>query len=88
MDIRKRICEILATVFGVEAEAVQSRPDEESLGTLGLDSLNCMDIVVSLEEAFGIVFEDEELLLESLNTVGKLERIVGDKLNRLAAKGG
>ncbi|WP_159065830.1 acyl carrier protein [Gorillibacterium timonense] len=88
MDIRDKICEIVAMVFRVEPQNVKTRSDDEPLGVLGLDSLNCMDIVVNLEEEFGIVFEDEELLLDSLNTVKKLRLIVETKQALLSTGGG
>ena len=87
MDIRDKICDIVAMVFRIEAQDVKNRSDDEPLGVLGLDSLNCMDIVVNLEEEFTIIFHDEELLLDSLNTVRKLQSIVGAKL-ALVSTGG
>ncbi|MEO3944716.1 acyl carrier protein [Gorillibacterium sp. CAU 1737] len=87
MDARDQICDIVAMVFRVEPQQVKARADDEPLGALGLDSINCMDIVVNLEEEFGIVFEDEELLLDNLNTVGKLRSVVETKLALLATGG-
>ena len=74
-------------VFRVEPLSVKNRAGDLPLGLLGLDSLNCMDIVVNLEEEFNIVFQDEELLLDNLNTIAKLTAVVEAKLTPLSTGG-
>jgi acyl carrier protein len=49
---------------------------------LGLDSLNTVEIVVRLEEEFGIELPDEELTVETFETVGSLWSLVAATLNR------
>jgi acyl carrier protein len=43
-----------------------------NLMDLGLDSLNTVEILVRLEEAFDIRLPDEELIMETFETVGSL----------------
>jgi acyl carrier protein len=87
LEVQDKICEVVAMVFRVEPLSVKNRPVDLPLGLLGLDSLNCMDIVVNLEEEFNIVFQDEELLLDNLNTIAKLLAVVEAKLTPLSTGG-
>ncbi|NEW09345.1 acyl carrier protein [Paenibacillus sp. SYP-B3998] len=79
MMIYDKIVEIIAMVFRLEVDHVKRLSREESLSRIGLDSINCMEIVVNIEEEFSIVFNDEELLLDNLNTLDKLIHMVEQK---------
>ncbi|WP_027086232.1 acyl carrier protein [Cohnella panacarvi] len=80
MDIYAKIVEIVALVFRLDSEQVRRMSADDSLATIGLDSLNCMEIVVNIEEEFSVAFHDEELLLDNLNTINKLCVMVSKKL--------
>lgn len=80
MDIYGGIVEIVALVFRLDSEQVRRMSADDPLSTIGLDSLNCMEIVVNVEEEFGVAFHDEELLLDNLNTINKLCAMVSKKL--------
>ncbi len=79
MDTHEKIADIIAMVLRVEPEQVRRMSGDESLNTIGLDSLNCMDIVVQIEEEFGVTFNDEELLMDNLNSINKLSGILKEK---------
>ncbi len=53
--------------------------DNLSLKELGLDSLDVVDMCLSLEEKYGVTFETEEL--SGLKTVGDLFAVLGKKLD-------
>ena len=53
---------------------------DADLGTLGMDSINCMEVIIALEEMFHIAFIEEELLLYNINSVNKLADIIEKKL--------
>jgi acyl carrier protein len=55
---------------------------------LGLDSLNTVEIVVRLEEEFGIELSDEDLTVEAFETVGSLWSLVAATLHRSAVATG
>ncbi|MEW9700444.1 acyl carrier protein [Paenibacillus sp. SI8] len=74
-----KIIEIIAMVFRLEVDQVKRLSGDEALSKIGLDSINCMEVVVNLEEEFSITFSDEELLLDNLNTLNKLVQIVSLK---------
>ncbi|UJF31362.1 acyl carrier protein [Paenibacillus hexagrammi] len=79
MTTEEKIVEIIAMVFRMEVDRVKRLSGEEPLSQIGLDSINCMEVVVNLEEEFSITFNDEELLLENLNTIQKLLQLVTQK---------
>lgn len=84
MDSYRAIVEIVAMVFRLDSEKVRKMSGDEPLSTIGLDSLNCMEIVVNIEEEFAITFHDEELLLDNLNTINKLCGAVSKKLEQVS----
>jgi acyl carrier protein len=80
MDLKEKITECIVDVLKVDREKVEKLSGDEPLRILGMDSLNCIDIVVGVEQSFDICFNDEELLLENINTLNKLCKIVQQKL--------
>ena len=57
---------LLVTELNIDPELIT--PEAEMLTSLGLNSLELADLIVTCEEKFGIVFEDEDLA--SLITIG------------------
>ncbi len=51
-------------------------PPEKSLRELGLDSLAAIDLLLDLEQTFGVVFPDEELTEETFRTTANIARAV------------
>jgi acyl carrier protein len=47
---------------------------------LGMDSLEFAKLVISLEEEFGFIAEDEDFVISSMRTVDDVVRIVLDRL--------
>ncbi|SDD05619.1 Acyl carrier protein [Paenibacillus sp. UNCCL117] len=80
MEIRLQVKEIVADTLKLGDERQESLSDDHPLTAEGMDSINCVDMVLRLEEQFDVVFGDEELLLDNLNTIGKLSSIIEQKL--------
>ncbi|GIQ71277.1 acyl carrier protein [Xylanibacillus composti] len=80
MTTHEKIGEIIGTVLEIDADRMSQVAGDDALNDLGMDSLNCVDIVLSIEEEFDVIFNDEELLLENLNTINKLAETVEQKL--------
>lgn len=49
---------------------------DASLGDLGLDSMASIDLLLDLEETFGISINDEELTERSFESLGEIARLV------------
>ena len=67
------IREILQEIVGEEAGKAGKNDD---LRELGLDSVAFIQMVVALEDASGKEVDDEFLLLDSMNTIEKIERVL------------
>ena len=70
--LETRIRSIIAEQLGVDAAEV--RPDASILDDLGADSLDVVEMVMSLEEAFDIEVPDEDV--ENMKTISDVERYV------------
>jgi acyl carrier protein len=78
-DIRGKIIESVALILRTDVENVEKLPGDQPLRVIGMDSLNVMDIIVNLEDTFNIAFNEDELLMDNINTIDKLTRIIGQK---------
>jgi acyl carrier protein len=66
MANKEKIVEIIASQLGVEPEEVI--PEASFVDDLGADSLDTVELVMALEEEFGIEIPDEDA--ENISTVG------------------
>ena len=65
-SIEARVKEIIVNELGVEAEKVTA--EASFVEDLGADSLDTVELVMALEEAFGIEIPDEDA--EKIKTIG------------------
>ena len=70
----EKIIEVAAEELGVEAEKITEQTSFKE--DLGADSLDLFQMVMSLEEEFGIEIPTEDL--ESLETVGDVVKYIED----------
>ena len=68
--MEKIIRNILNEIVGEEAGAAGNNDD---LRELGLDSVAFIQMVVALEDASGREVGDEDLLLDNMNTIAKIQ---------------
>ena len=73
-SIEQRVKDIIVEQLGVNADQVT--PDAKCIEDLGADSLDTVELVMALEEAFGHEIPDEEA--EKLQTVGDVIKYVED----------
>lgn len=71
-ELAGRICTLVADQLGVDIGDVT--PDASILDDLGADSLDVVELVISLEEAFDIEVQDEEV--EGMRTIGDIQQFV------------
>ena len=75
MAVAEKIKSIIAEQLGVKAEEVT---DQASfIDDLGADSLDTVELVMALEEEFGIEIPDEDA--EKMTTVGEAIKYIEDK---------
>ena len=54
------------------------KPDDDLFETLGIDSLQALDLLTDLEEAFDVEIPDYEL--QGVNTLGGLADVIEERL--------
>ncbi len=75
-DIESKLTDLLVDELGLDREAVN--PDATFEGDLEVDSLGVVELLMALEDTFGIKIADEEA--EQISTVGQAVDMVQDKL--------
>lgn len=75
MAVQDKITEIIVEQLGVKAEEVV--PEASFVDDLGADSLDTVELVMALEEEFGIEIPDEDA--EKIQTVGDAIKYIQQK---------
>ena len=73
--VEERVKKIIAEQLGVEEDEVT--PEASFVEDLGADSLDTVELVMALEEEFGIEIPDEDA--EKILTVGKALEYIKEK---------
>ena len=76
MDIFEQVKKILCDQLALEEEQVNE--DAEVIDDLGADSLDIVDLVMTLEEEFDTEIPDEDI--ENLKTVGDIVKYIEDRV--------
>ena len=76
MDIFEQVKKILCDQLDLEEEQVNE--DSEVIDDLGADSLDIVDLVMTLEEEFDPEIPDEDI--ENLKTVGDIVKYIEDRV--------
>lgn len=81
MDIQAEVISILQLTLGVAPGTIAPHPDTPVLGAIPeMDSMSVVSILVSLEEQYGVMVDDDEIDADVFATVGSLTRFVASKL--------
>ena len=67
---------IIAEALGINQDSIKD--ESNFINDLGADSLNIVEIVMEIEDEYGIVIPDEDV--EELNTVGDLKNYIKDNI--------
>lgn len=76
MAVQDKITEIIVEQLGVKPEEVV--PEASFVDDLGADSLDTVELVMALEEEFGIEIPDEDA--EKIQNVGDAIKYIDEKL--------
>jgi len=79
-DLHERIRRILVERLFLEVEPDKLGGQESLTEAYGIDSVRLFDMVVGLEEDFGVQFEDSELKLADFDTVDRIAAKIAAKL--------
>lgn len=77
-EIEKIVTEVAVDVLGVDADVLSA---DTNLQETGADSLDAVEIIISLEREFGVKFPDHDIFNTDLNTIADITKFVEDHLN-------
>ena len=77
MSIFEEIKEVVCEELGLKPEEV--KPESSFIDDLGADSLDTVELVMALEEKFGIEIPDEDA--EKMQTIGGVIKYIERKTN-------
>lgn len=81
MDIQAEVISILQSTLGVAPGTIAADPETPVLGAIPeMDSMSVVSILVSLEEQYGVMVDDDEIDADVFATVGSLTRFLESKL--------
>jgi len=81
--MKEKIIEFLNNMLNTDEKENKINITEDlDLSEVGLTSINLINLIVYLEDTFEFDFNDDELLLENLNTVIKIEECVNKTLSK------
>jgi len=78
MGVDGKVKDIISEQLGVKKEEI--KPESSFIGDLGADSLDTVEVVMALEEEFGIEIPDEDA--EKITTVGEAVTHIENKINK------
>ena len=76
--VAEKLKQMIAETFGVKPEDIKDGSSFKD--DLGADSLDLVELTMSIEEAFNIEIPDEDA--EQLDTVGKVIAYIESKVNK------
>ena len=76
MEVEEKVKSIIAEQLGVKSEEI--KPVSSFVDDLGADSLDTVELVMALEEEFGIEIPDEDA--EKMSTVGEAIKYIEEKV--------
>ncbi len=75
-DVAQKVIKIVAEQLGVREEEI--KPESSFVNDLGADSLDTVELVMALEDEFGMEIPDEDA--EKISTVGDAIKYIEEKL--------
>lgn len=79
-DIEIKIRKIINENLGEDLyKNIDEISKSENLFNIGLDSLNIVKLIMAVEEAYGITFEDEEIASINWKNIESIENLVENK---------
>lgn len=87
-DIEKDVREFIAENFILDEDADEIDRDESLTQNGVLDSMGVLELIMFIEERFGVEVPDEDTLPENLDSVGRISDYVRGRLDEAGGQGG
>ena len=88
MSIEHRVKQVIIRTLSLEVDADEIDDEDELFGGgLGINSMATIEIIVGLEEEFGIEVPDEDLRVELFDSVQTMADYVRTVLQKVPAAG-
>lgn len=81
MSVVEKVNDIISEQLGVKKEEIKI--ESSFIDDLGADSLDTVEVVMALEEEFGIEIPDEDA--EKITTVGEAVKYIEEKITKKEA---
>ena len=75
--VYEKLKELIMSQFGIDED--QLTPDTDIVDDLGADSLDVMEMLMALEEEYGILVVDDDV--SELRTISEIVEFVENKIN-------
>lgn len=75
--VYEKLKELILSQFGIDED--QLTPDTDIVDDLGADSLDVMEMLMALEEEYGILVVDDDV--SELRTISEIVEFVENKIN-------
>ena len=75
--VYEKLKELILSQFGIDED--QLTPDTDIVDDLGADSLDVMEMLMALEEEYGILVVDDDV--SELRTISEIVEFVESKIN-------
>jgi acyl carrier protein len=78
-DVETQVKEMIVERCFLTIEPADIGDDDDLIDDVGLDSVQILEIVVGLEDVFGVSFEDADFDIENFRTVSSISDQVREK---------
>ena len=78
-ELKQQIKEMIVERLFLDVDPAAIGDDESLMESYEIDSVNLFEIVVGMEEQFGISFEDDDFTVDLFATVNSLAEFVDQK---------
>ena len=75
-EVRSQIKEMIVERCFLDIDAEQIGDEEPLMDAVGLDSVQILEVVVGLEELFGVTFDESDFDIENFRDVASIARYV------------
>jgi acyl carrier protein len=79
MSVHTRLREFIGEELGHRGDAAELTDEYPLIEREAIDSMGILRLVSFIEDEFGVVIDDEDLLVENFATIGDIARLVDSK---------